>query len=194
MFGTQTFNLEPDMICIAKALSSAYLPISGLLVNEKIYDVVRTNSDKIGIFGHGFTYSGHPVAAAVAIETLKIYEARDIVSHVRTVAPELQNGLRGLADHPYVGEVRGIGLLAAVEIVKNKKTRENFDPTLGIGAYLAGRAQEQGLLLRPIGDAVAFSPPLVITSGEISELVERFGRALDDTAAYIDEHGLAQAD
>ncbi len=194
MFGTQTFNLEPDMICIAKALSSAYLPISGLMMNEKVYDVVQTNSDKIGLFGHGFTYTGHPVSAAVALETLKIYEERDIVSHVRTVAPALQDGLRSVADRPFVGEVRGIGLIAAVELVRDKQTHENFDPALGIGAYLAGRAQEHGVLLRPLGgDAVAFSPPLVITVDEIGEMVDRFAKALDDTLTYIVSEGLADA-
>ena len=194
MFGTQTYNLEPDIICIAKALSSAYLPISGVMLNEKVYSVVRENSDKIGVFGHGFTYSGHPVAAAVALETLKIYEERDIVNQVRKVAPALQDGLRKLSDHPFVGEVRGIGLIAAIEMVKNKETRENFDPALGIGAYLAGRAQEHGVLLRPIGgDIVAFSPPLVITAAEIGELVERFTKALEDTVTYIEGQGLANA-
>lgn len=195
MFGTQTFNLEPDMICIAKALSSAYLPISGLMVNEKIYDVIRSNSDKIGLFGHGFTYGGHPVPAAVALETLNIYEERNIIGHVKSVSPLLQDGLRSLVDRPFVGEVRGVGLIAAVELVRDKETRENFDPALGIGAYLAARAQEHGVLLRPLGgDAVAFSPPLIITGEEIDQLVERFSKALDDTVVYIEAQGLGKSD
>jgi len=186
MFGTETFNLRPNMMTIAKALSSAYLPISAVLVDEKVYAAIRDNSDRIGTFGHGYTYSGHPVSAAVALETLKIYEERDIVGHVRRVMPKLQNGLRRYADHPLVGEVRGVGLVAAVELVSDKSTHENFDPALGVGAYCMARAQDHGLLIRALaGDALAFSPPLVISEDEVGMIVDRFGKALDDTAAMV---------
>ena len=186
MFGCQTFGIEPDMMTVAKALSSAYLPISALLINEKVFEAVSDHSDHIGTFAHGFTYSGHPVSAAVALETLAIYEERDIVGHVREVAPRLQEGLGRLADHPLVGEVRGVGLVAGVELVKDKVTRGKFDAAQQVGPYVVGRAQEHGAMLRPLpGDTVAFSPPLVISPEEIDLLVERFGRALDDTVAWL---------
>ncbi len=184
MFGSQTYGIKPNIVTVAKALSSAYLPISAVLVDEEVYRVVRDNSDKIGTFGHGYTYSGHPVSAAVALETLKIYEERDIIGHVRTVMPALQDGLRQYADHPLVGEVRGVGLVAAVELVRDKSTHENFDPAHAVGAYCMARAQDHGLLVRALaGDTLAFSPPLVISEQEIGAVVERFGKALDETAA-----------
>jgi 4-aminobutyrate--pyruvate transaminase len=191
MFGTQTYNLQPDIITVAKALSSAYLPIAAVMISEPIYQAMVRQSDKIGTFGHGYTYSGHPVSAAVALETLKIYEERDIVSHVRAVAPHLQDGLRRLRNHPLVGEVRGIGLIAGVEIVADKAARTPFDPKLAIGSHVARFAQEHGLIVRAMGDSIGFSPPLIITSAELDDLVTRFGKALDDAVGFVTDQGLA---
>lgn len=193
MFGSETFKLQPDIITVAKALSSAYLPISSVIINDKVYRALRDNSGKIGTFGHGYTYSGHPVSAAVAVETLKIYEERDIISQVRRVVPALQNGLRKFADHPLVGEVRGTGLIGGIELVKNKATKEAFDPKAGIGPYAVGRAQTHGLLTRALGDTVAFCPPLIITEAQIGDLLARFGKALDDTHAKVREERLVAA-
>src|SRR5437868_4739550 len=128
MFGAQTFDLKPDIMTLAKALSAGYQPISASLVTDELYDVLVAQSDKLGIFGHGYTYSAHPVPAAVALETLKIYEERDIVAEVRRVGPRMQAGIRSFADHPLVGDARGIGLIGAVELVRDKATKENFDP------------------------------------------------------------------
>src|SRR6266567_1010795 len=128
MFGTQTFDLKPDIITLAKALSAGYLPISASLVTNALYDILLAQSDKLGIFGHGYTYSSHPVPAAVALETLKIYEERDIVGEVRRVGPRMQAGIRSYADHSLIGEARGIGLIGAVELVRDKATRQSFDP------------------------------------------------------------------
>ena len=128
MFGSELFGMKPDMLTCAKGLSSGYLPISALLISEPIWQACLTESDKVGVFGHGFTYSGHPVCAAVALETLKIYDEMDIVARVRAVAPRLQDGLRAFASHPLVGEVRGIGLVAAVEIVRNKGQEGELRP------------------------------------------------------------------
>jgi len=183
MFGSETFGLRPNMITVAKALSSSYLPISAVMIDEQVYAAIRDNSGKIGTFGHGYTYSGHPVPAAVALETLKIYEERDILGHVRAVAPRLQEGLRKFADHPLVGEVRGTGLIGALELVKDKATHENFDASAAVGPYCMARAQAHGLLVRALpGDALAFCPPLVVTEDEIDMIMERFAKALDDTA------------
>ena len=148
-------------------------------------------SDKLGIFGHGYTYSSHPVPAAVALETLKIYEERDIVAQVRRVGPRLQAGLRSYADHPLVGEARGIGLIGAIELVRNKATKESFDPKAGVAAHLVRRAQHHGAILRNMpGDIVAFSPPLIISEAEIDEMLAAFGKALDDTWAMVRDRNL----
>jgi len=190
MWGCQTFELKPDMITMAKALSSAYLPISALMVSEDVYGVLVDQSEKIGMFGHGFTYGGHPVPAAVALETLKIYEERDTFGHVRDVAPNLQEGLRKFQDHALVGEVRGMGLIAAVELVQDKETRQPFELSDKVGLQLVGFAQGHGLIIRAIGDSIAFSPPLIITSDEIDEMLGCFSRALDDTLAWAKEKHL----
>src|SRR5665213_599126 len=186
MFATETYGLKPDIITVAKALSSAYLPISATVVSDAVYQALADESDKIGVFAHGYTYSGHPVCCAVALETLKIYEERDIIGHVRKVAPRLQNGLRErFAGHPLVGEVRGVGLVAAIELVRDKASKASFDPQLGVGNMLTADINKHGLIMRQIGDAQAFSPPLVITEAEIDEMLDRFGKALDDTAARL---------
>jgi len=191
MFGTQTFDLKPDIITVAKALSAGYMPISANLVSNALYDVLLAQSDKLGIFGHGYTYSSHPVPAAVALETLKIYEERDILAHVRRVGAHMQAGLRSHADHPLVGDARGLGLIGAIEIVRDKNTRESFDPKAGAGAFLVRRAQHHGVILRNMPrDIVAFCPPLIITEREIDDMLARFGRALDDTLAMVREKGL----
>jgi 4-aminobutyrate--pyruvate transaminase len=185
MFGTETFGLKPDIITVAKALSSAYLPISATIVNDAIYQAMADESSKIGIFAHGYTYSGHPVCCAVAIEALKIYEERNILAHVQKVAPRLQEGLRRFASHPIVGEVRGVGLVAAVELVGDKASKAPFDPGLGAGNLLNANLYKHGLILRQIGDAMAFSPPLVVSEAEIGDMLDRFGKALDDTEAAL---------
>jgi 4-aminobutyrate--pyruvate transaminase len=191
LFGCQTFDIKPDIMTMAKALSSGYLPISAVLISDPVYQTIADNTAKIGTFGHGYTYSGHPVPAAVALETLKIYEERDIVGQVRQVGPRLQEGLRRYADHPMVGEVRGVGLIAAVELVAERASKAAFDPPGRVGGYFAGRAEAHGLIIRNLMDTIAFCPPLIITEDQIDSLVERFGRALDDTASWVEHEGLA---
>ena len=192
MFGAHTFHLRPDIITVAKALSAGYLPISGTLVSNALYDILVTQSDKLGIFGHGYTYSSHPVPAAVALETLKIYEERDIVGMVRRVGPRLQAGIRSFGAHPMIGDARGLGLIGAAELVRDKATKHSFDPKAGVGAYLVRRAQQHGAILRNMpGDIVAFCPPLIISEAEIDELMSCFGKALDDTWTMVREKGLA---
>ena len=191
LWGSQTFDLEPDMLTMAKALSSGYLPIAAVQVNEKVYRGIAEGTHARGTLGHGFTYSGHPVPAAVALETLAIYDEIDLVGQVASTAPHLQDGVRAFADHPLVGEVAGIGLVAVVELVADKTTGRLFDPVGKVGAYLMGRAEEHGLIVRALSDRAAFSPPLIITEAEIGEMLARFGRALDDTANWVEEQGLA---
>ena len=192
MFGSQTFNLQPDIVTLAKALSAGYVPISANLVSGKLYEILLAQSDKLGIFGHGYTYSSHPVPAAVALETLRIYDELDILAQVRRVGPRMQAGIRSFADHPLIGEARGIGLIGAVEIVRDKATKQSFDPKAGVAAFLVRRAQHHGAILRNMpGDIVAFSPPLIISEAEIDEMMACFGKALDDTWAMVKEKGLA---
>ena len=192
MFGSETFGMKPDMMTMAKQLSGAYMPISAVMVSDKIYQAIADNSARLGSFGHGYTYSAHPVAAAVALETLKIYEERDIVGHVRAVSPRLLDGLRAFAGHPLVGEVRGIGLIAAVELVADKATKAPFDPLGKVGAFFTARAQAHGVIFRNLGDTIACCPPMIISEAEIDEVLRAFGKALDETAAFAAEQGLAK--
>lgn len=167
MFGSTTMHLAPDLLICAKALSSAYIPISALMIGPRVYEAIERQSGELGLFGLTMTYSGHPVASAVALETLKIYEEENIVDHVRAVSVPFLAGLRALqGQHPMVKEVRGIGLLAGVEL------------TPGHGKECARIAEEEGLIVRAIGDTIAFCPPLIISEQEVQELLTRFTRAL----------------
>ena len=181
MWGCETFGIRPDLVTCAKQLSSAYLPIAGLLMSDAFYQVLADRSAELGTLGMGFTYAGHPVAAAVAVETLKIYESDRILDHVREVSPRFQQRLQALGRHPLVGEARGVGLIGGVEIVKDKATKEQFDPALKANAQIVARCQAHGLLVRPLpGDVIGVCPPLVIDEGEIDQLFDRLQAGLDD--------------
>ena len=193
MWGSQSLGMKPDMLTCAKALSSAYIPIAALMISEPIYQALVQQSKKFGLFGHGSTYAGHPVAAAVALETLTIYEERNIVDHVRAVGPRFQDGLRKFADHHLVGEVRGLGLVAAIELVRDKDTKAPFDAKQGVGLYFQARSEEEGLIIRPIGDTIAICPPLITVEDEIDEILGCLKRALDDTATWVQKNGLTAA-
>jgi len=186
MFGTETYNLKPDIMTMAKALSAAFMPISAVMMNDRVFDVISANSAKVGTFGHGFTYSAHPVPAAVALETLKIYEERDIVGHVQSVSGRFLQRLQQCAAHPLAGEVRGVGLIAAVELVQDKATKKPFDPAVGLGAFVGATAQENGLIVRPLVDSIALCPPLIITETEIDEMFDRLNESLDAAAKMVE--------
>jgi 4-aminobutyrate--pyruvate transaminase len=178
MFGSQTYGIAPDMLVVSKALTSSYMPLSALVFSDAIYQTLADNSAKIGVFAHGFTASGHPVATAVAIENLNIIEERDLVGNCAALAPQFQARLREFAGHPFVGEARGIGLIGALELVADKASKAAFEKPGAVGARLAELCQEEGLIIRAIGDIIAFCPPLVINSAEVDEMFERFARAL----------------
>jgi 4-aminobutyrate--pyruvate transaminase len=185
-FGSQVFDLQPDLVTVAKQLTSAYVPMSALFVSDAIYQVVADASAGVGSFGHGYTYSGHPLACAVALETLRIYESDDIVGHVQRMAPHLQQGLRRFVGHDIVGHVRGMGLIGAIELAEDPARRKPFDPARGVGAYFVRRAQEHGLITRSLaGDIIAFSPPLIIREAEIDTMLRCVERALADTVAWL---------
>ncbi len=179
MFGSDTFNLKPDMMTVAKGLSSAYLPISGLLLTDQINEVLKAGSRKIGAFAHGLTYAAHPVAAAVALETIKIYQERKIVDHVQALSPYFFERLNKLSSHPLVGEVRGMGLLAAVEITSDKAAKTPFPPEAGIGAWIQNKAMEHGVIVRAIANCIALCPPLISERQQIDELVDGLTKAFD---------------
>ncbi len=180
MWGCDSFGIRPDILTCAKQLSSAYMPIAAVLLPEKMYRAFVDQSRKLGLFGHGFTYSGHPTAAAVALRTLSLMEERDLLGHVRAVMPRFQQRLQDFADHPLVGEVRGIGLIGAVELVADKDSRRPFETGAGIGARVVAASQRHGLLHRALGDSIAFCPPLIITEKEIDDMFDSFARALED--------------
>ncbi|WP_075214006.1 aminotransferase [Mongoliimonas terrestris] len=181
MFGGEVYGLKPDMIAMAKGLSSGYLPISALMMNEAIWEACYAQSGKLGVFGHGFTYSGHPVAAAVALETLDLYEEYAILDHVRGLAPLLQAGVQRFADHPLVGEARGIGFLGAWELVADKAAKTPFAPPGHVGLLVERHCQERGVILRALGDVLSTAPPLVSTAADIERIIDVVGEALDAT-------------
>jgi 4-aminobutyrate--pyruvate transaminase len=192
MFGCETFNMNPDFMTVAKALSSGYLPISAVTIPEKVFEAMQDESRKIGTFGHGYTYGGHPVSAAVAAKTLELYEKRDILGHVRKMTPTFQKRLKALEDHPLVGETVGRGLIGGIELVADKATHRNFDARHGIAGFCGARCHHHGLVVRPLaGDRVAICPPLIINEAEINELFDRYGRALDDTLDHVTKNNLA---
>ncbi|MFP3850445.1 aspartate aminotransferase family protein [Pseudomonas sp. W5-36] len=176
-FGSDFYDLKPDLMTIAKGLTSGYIPMGGVIVRDEVVKVLNEGGD----FNHGFTYSGHPVAAAVGLENIRILSEEKIVERVKSqTAPYLQKRLRELSDHPLVGEVRGVGMLGAIELVKDKATRERY---VGKGAGMICRTFcfNNGLIMRAVGDTMIISPPLVITSAEIDELIEKARKCLDLT-------------
>ncbi len=185
LFACETYGIKPDILVLSKQITSSYQPLAAVLFSDAIYQGVADQSERLGTFGHGFTTSGHPVATAVALENLAIIEERGLVENVAVVGPRLQAALRKFADHPLVGEVRGVGLIAAVELVADKKTKAKFDPVGKVALYLFERAQEHGVILRAIQDHIAFCPPLIVTPEQIDQIVERFGAALNETEAWV---------
>jgi len=190
LWGAQAFEMRPHTLSAAKALSSAYMPISAVVVPEFLYEPMIAASGEVGLFGHGFTYSGHPVAAAVALRVLGIYEERKLYEHVREMAPQFQAALSSLAAHPLVGDTRGIGLVGACELVRNKSTKAAFDAKLAVGTKAMHFCQERGLIVRAIGDVIALCPPYIVTSDHVDEIFAKLQRGLDDTLEWAQRENL----
>ncbi|AXL53443.1 aminotransferase [Paraburkholderia caffeinilytica] len=180
-WGSQAFGLVPDMLACAKGLSSAYQPISALMLSDTLYQAIASQTNALGGFGHGFTYGGHPVAAAVALETLHLYDEYRILERVAATGALLQAGLHQLAEHPLVGEARGIGLMGALELVADKDTRAPFDPQLQVPKRVTDALQRRGFLLRALGASVLFAPPLISTPAQIGTLLAAVRECLDET-------------
>lgn len=186
MWGSQTYDIRPDMVTCAKQLSSGYLPISALMISDKVYEVLKAQSRKHGALGMGYTYGGHPVSCAVALETLKIYEERDTVGHVRSVAPRFQERLAQLGSSTLVGEARGVGLIGALELVMDKNSAKQYPAEVKAGATLAARAQARGLIVRALpGDVIGICPPLIITETQIDELFDSLAEAVSETEGLL---------
>ena len=181
LFGAETFDLAPDCMTIAKALSSAYQPISAIIMSGEFYAGLEKGSAEVGTFSHAGTYHGHPVAAAVALKTLELMEERDVLGHVRTIAPYFAAKIRAFADHPLVGDCRALGLAGAIELVLDKASKRRAEPSGALASHFGERAQANGLFVRATGDSVVVAPPLVIREAEIDELFRRFETALDET-------------
>ncbi len=178
-FGCQTFGFEPDLMTMAKGMSSGYIPISGVMIHDRVADVLEGS----GEFNHGYTYCGHPVATAVAHANISILRDEAIIERVKTdTGPYFQEILRSFEDHPLVGQVRGRGLMAAIQLVKDKANRQAFDDVGKAGAMCRNHCSDNGIIMRATGDAMLLSPPLVITRPEIDELLGSARKSLDATA------------
>lgn len=191
MFGCQAFGMKPDMMSIAKALSSSYFPISATIVSEHVYQVVADYENKSG-FGHGFTNSGHPVGAAIALEALKIYEEMDVVSVTTAKGIWLEQALeQRFAEIPFVGDIRGRGLIWGLEIVADKATKRLFPKKLNAAKIIVDAAAEHGLMLRPVGDTIAICPPFIIRDEQLEALVDRLERAFTDVSQILAAEALS---
>ncbi|CAO3455285.1 aminotransferase [Azospirillum largimobile] len=191
-FGSQTFGFLPDMMSMAKGLSSGAIPIAAVALSDRIYQAIADQSAEIGVFGHGFTYSGHPVSAAVAAEAIRIYHEIDVVGRARRLGAHLRAALdEALAGHPLVGEVRSVGLLAGIGLTADPATGRDFDPTLRVGAQVERRCLAHGAIIRNMDDNIALCPPYVIEAGQIDALVERLRAALDDVADTLSRDSFA---
>lgn len=180
MFGCETFGIEPDVMVLSKQISSSYMPLSAILMNANFYEPIADESARLGVLGHGYTASGHPVATAVGLENIRIIEERDLVGNCRRLSPLFLDRLAGLAEHPLVKTWRGVGLIGALEL--KPATAPGAKPGAA-GAALQAAALEQGVIARAIGDSLCFCPPLIITAEQIGAMFDAVGRALDTIAA-----------
>ena len=188
-FGCVHYGFTPDIMVTSKQLTSSYMPLAAIVFSKKVYDAIADNTARIGTFGHGFTASGHPVATAVGLENLHIIEERDLIGNAARMGARMQDGLRAYADHPLVGEVRGAGLIAGLELVADKATKRPFDPVGRVGLMAFETGHEEGLICRNVGDTLALCPPMIVTETDVDEIVARMGRILDRTAERLAREG-----
>ena len=183
MWGSQTMDVRPDMLTCAKALSSAYLPISSVMISEKVYAPLAEQAEKLGIFGHGYTYSAHPVCAAVALRAQKLMQERDIIGHVRSVAPTFAGHVAAMEQYDFIGNVRSIGLIGAMEFAADKRSHKKFDASQKIAAQAVAIIQKHGVILRALpGDIIGFCPPLIISKAELDDMFGRIHDAMSEVA------------
>ncbi|MGR3495518.1 aspartate aminotransferase family protein [Citreimonas sp.] len=188
-WGCERYGFTPDIIVTSKQLTSSYMPLAAIVVNDKVYDAIADNTAKLGTFGHGYTASGHPVACAVGLENLAIIEEKDLMGNAERLEPLFQDGLRALADHPLVGEVRGVGLIAGVELARDKATKEAFQPAGSMAKVVTEFAAEEGLIVRAVYETVALCPPLIVTEDDVRQIHARLRRALDRALDWAKAEG-----
>lgn len=187
-FGSTLYDMTPDLITVAKGLTSAYAPLSASIVSDKIWKVLAEGSDKFGPFSHGYTYTGHPVCAAAALANLRIIEEEDLTGNAREVGGYLQQRLHEtFSGKPFVGEVRGVGMLAAIEFVADPIAKTRFATERKVGAQLSAACLERGVIVRamPQGDILGFAPPLVATRRDIDTIVDRVASAVAAVSATL---------
>ncbi|MDR3493706.1 MAG: aminotransferase [Ancalomicrobiaceae bacterium] len=189
-FGCETVGYRPHTLSVAKQLTAAYAPLSAVLLPQFMVDALDKQSEKLGTFGHGFTYGGHPLGCALGLKAIEIYQKRDILGKVRGLAPRFAAHFARLADHPLVGNVRSKGLVGGLELVADKATKAPFEAKYGVAAKAVAFLQERGAILRAIGETIAICPPMIITEAELAELFDRLEKALDDTEAWVRAEGL----
>jgi len=189
-FGANKMGMRPQMMTLAKALSSAYVPVSAAIVQGDIADCINASATEVGVFGHGYTYSGHPLGCAVASKVIDIYVRDRIFDHAEAVGSYLQSRLASFADHPLVGEVSGVGMIGALELVADKETKQPFEG-MKVGQFCAKAAEENGLVIRPLGgNRVALCPPLIIEREHVDEIADKLGAALNTTLDWVTAEGL----
>jgi L-2,4-diaminobutyrate transaminase len=181
-FGAQSFRIEPDLITVGKGMTSGYLPLSGALIGEKVWNVLQQGSDKYGPFSHGYTFAAHPLCATAALANLEILERERIFQHVEDIAPYFLERLRQtFSERPRIAEVRGAGLLAAIELAEDPANRVRFDPAKKVASQIVTACLEEGVIVRslPHGDIIGFAPPLIVTRDDIDDIVARVARAVE---------------
>jgi 4-aminobutyrate--pyruvate transaminase len=188
-FGAETFGMQPTSVSMAKQMTGGYVPLSAVAMDQRMAEVIEAESGRHPSLGHGFTYGGHPLGCAVGVKAIEIYQRRDIVGHVRRIAPLFQAKLRALGEHPLVGEARGVGLMGALELSPNPATAATFAQPGKVGPKLSSILVEHGVILRAIGDTLAFCPPMIISEAEIEELFAPVEAALDATHAWAKAEG-----
>src|SRR5690606_30211577 len=188
-FGTETFEIPATSVSMAKQLTAAYAPLSAVAINAEMADAIEAEASRQPVLGHGFTYGGHPLGCAVGCATLDIYKRRNIIEHVRKVAPHFQNRLRQFSDHPLVGETRGVGLMGAIEVSPRQGDPAPFQSPGKVGAQLMNELLGHGVITRAMGDTLGLCPPMIITEDEIDAMFEPFEAALDATWQWAKAEG-----
>jgi len=185
MFGCETYGIKPDVMVVSKQITSSYFPLSAIILNDRMFEPIADESNRIGVLGHGYTAGGHPVGSAIALENLKIIEERGLVAHAAELGGYMQGRLRELASHPLVGEVRGVGMIAALELVLDK-TRKTAAATPGaVGGIASRMLQERGVISRNMLDAIAICPPLIVNKAQIDDLVAAISGVLNDMKGEV---------
>ncbi len=189
-WGCQTVGMRPATMSVAKQLTAAFAPLGAVMIPERVYQAYVDHSATLGGFAHGFTYGGHPLSCALGVKAIEIYARRDIPGHVRRLMPVFERRMKAIGEHPLVGEARWCGLMGGVEIVADRKSKRSFEPQQGVGPEISRLIEENGAILRALGDTIAICPPMVTSEAELDELFDRFEKGLNAAEAWVQKEGL----